>query len=339
MPRELPLLSPFLLQPIALLSLVFVPLGILRRRWVPPLVVTLTIALLVGALTTIPLLGCVYGITLRYFADLTPALALLGSTALVMGYHWLSERHPAELQFGPKRSARSLLVSFAALSWACSLAIGVLLGWGAWTFAYPEQVVRPRRVSNELLAAVTARLRPDAVRDWVEPPEGTTWRMHDGSYLDEATIYLRSTQPESSLVLAVDWRGTAPTHVALRINNVDVDQHTLQPGRQLWVSQALPDLPVDNVVGVRLDVGLAGAQAGDVMPLTIYRAYFTRGEAEAAVYRTIASGVEQEPSASERLLATGDEVLVREALLATQAENARLRNELAQHDQPAGPSP
>jgi hypothetical protein len=144
--------------------------------------------------------------------------------------------------------------------------------------------------------------------------------MPDGRYLDESTIYLRSTEPGASLVVALDWHDNVPTQLVVTIGSVDTDQQTIQPGQQLVVSRALPELPLDTVVGVRLSLPhVTGAQPGDVLPLVVHRVYFTRGAAEAAIYRTIASRIEQTPPASQQLFATADELLLRQALLDAQA--------------------
>jgi hypothetical protein len=254
-----------------------------------------------------------------------------------------------------------LLVAGAALCWTFSVAIGVALGLGAWAYTFPTQIVQARRASNEVWAALSASLKPDAVRDWAEPAEAMTWRTPDGSYFDQSTIYLRSTEPGASLVVALDWHDTTPTQLVIQIDGSDVDQLSLPPGRHLLVSRALPGLPVDRIVGIRLRVPRpTGAQTGDVLPLTVQRLYFTRGAAEAALYQTLATGIEQTPSASDQLLATSAEMVARRALAdnqaaliatqvelrrtqdvlaAAQAEITRLKNELERRPQSTGTGP
>jgi hypothetical protein len=314
MPREMPLISPFVLQPVALVSLVAIPLVVTRKISISRVALSVALALLIGGLLTIPLLGCVYGINLRYFGDLAPGLAIAGSIFLITAY---------------QSAARKLVSSFAVVAWSSSLAIGVALGIGVWTFAYPEQVIRPRRIANELAAGITAYIHPDTVRDWLEPADGTSWREHDGRYLDRSTIFMRTPQTDTALVIAVNLLASEPANMVIRIDASDVDQQVLTPGRQLIVTRDLPELRPDSTVGVRLTVpSLAQAQAGATLPLIVYRVFFTRGPAETAAYRTIATGIAQAPSTAEELLATSDELRVRQALLdniaALRAADARI---------------
>src|SRR5262249_27766547 len=73
-------------------------------------------------------------------------------------------------------------------------------------------------------------------------------------------------------------------------------------------------LSANSVVPVRVDV--PGTGPGEPTPLTIQRLYFTRGAAEAELYRAISDG-EAAPNAS--LLANDAETAVRKNLADTQA--------------------
>jgi hypothetical protein len=140
-PVEPPFVSMFLLAPIGLLSLTAPVFYRVAKR--PAQVLLLSAGL--GLLPATALLGTIGGASARYAADLLPALTLVGTLALL---HWSS---------GGGRRRRDLVVA-AGACWALSIAVGVMLGLGAWLYSFPEAARQARSASYALTDPVAWRL-------------------------------------------------------------------------------------------------------------------------------------------------------------------------------------
>jgi hypothetical protein len=142
-PFEPPLISPFVQAPISLLALA-APL-VARRiaKQSGTLLIVLATGLLGGAMMTIPLLSCANGVNFRYYADLTPALTLLGSLLFVASLASVSHR--------TGMISRRSLLTFGALSLFVTLVAGVVLGLASWRYTYAKAADAAARLTEESL--------------------------------------------------------------------------------------------------------------------------------------------------------------------------------------------
>jgi hypothetical protein len=121
---ELPVVSPFVLAPVSLLTAI-APVAIVKRA-MPHGLGLFLVSMMVGIGATLFLLSSFPFITARYIADILPGLTLCGSTLLV----WVAARPGL---------ATSRIAAPVCMAWAVSIAAGLALGWGAWQYSFPEQ--------------------------------------------------------------------------------------------------------------------------------------------------------------------------------------------------------
>jgi hypothetical protein len=137
---EAPLISPFILAPIAFFGLLFPAV----HRRIPTSVRALLSSVFLGVLATLLLLTGVGGIDARYFADISPPLTLAGSLLLL--YCLASTSAPAWL-------------SAAAVSaWAVAIVVGLTLGFGAWLYSFAGAARTVKTDSYAVTDAVLWRL-------------------------------------------------------------------------------------------------------------------------------------------------------------------------------------
>jgi hypothetical protein len=117
---------------------------VVYRRSSPPVKVLLA-SVGLGVLPATILLGYVGSASARYTADISPALTLVGTLALM---YWASRARP-----GLRR-----LSAAAALAWSVSIVFGVMLGVGVWLYSFPQAAREAQSASYTLTDLVAWRL-------------------------------------------------------------------------------------------------------------------------------------------------------------------------------------
>jgi hypothetical protein len=156
---EIPLVSVFILAPVALLALASPALFRARRPPATPATRLLLASLLLGLSLTLLLLGSFLGATIRYTADVMPALITLGTLVLLWWTARPSSRAaPALGAVPPTGSGR--LAPVAVPCWSISVVVGLGLGLGVWEHAYPCAAERAQEATDGGLAAIERALGP-----------------------------------------------------------------------------------------------------------------------------------------------------------------------------------
>jgi hypothetical protein len=145
---EPPLVSPFLLAPVALLSLA-VPF--VARAWkrAPSILI---VSVLCGTPVTILCLSTSEGVDGRYYGDIAPALTLVGSLVLL---HWTSSFRGEGAAAVLGRACSS---TFAVLSWLISLGFGLTLGFAIWQDSFPEAAKSVKATADDLSYGLATQL-------------------------------------------------------------------------------------------------------------------------------------------------------------------------------------
>jgi hypothetical protein len=145
---ELPVVSPFVLAPVSLLTAI-APVAIVKRA-MPQGLGLFLVSMIVGIAATLFLLSSFPFVTARYIADILPALTLCGSTVLV----WLAAKPGL---------ATSRIAPPVCMAWAVSIAAGLALGWGAWQYSFPEQAGLAGATLNRTVDSASWVVRSTAI--------------------------------------------------------------------------------------------------------------------------------------------------------------------------------
>lgn len=270
---DFPMASIFLIAPVGLFALLYP----FRRTLLPgersrP-VELLLVHLLLGTALAMLILCDTQGVTLRYTADLVPALMLAGSIILLETLTRRNGVQPGRIGRAARRWWTRAAPSVIALSTLGAVLFGVLCGLAAWARLYPGAAYPAYARMDGMVAGLRVAAAPGSIPEIYRPCGPGTWRAPDGRYLRDAPIYLRVPEGGAALIAWVDSDLPPRTEISIKVGDQPPVTERLRAGQQVVMTPKLTGLQPGQIVPVQLGIPAPpapeAAYAHLPVPLTI----------------------------------------------------------------------
>jgi hypothetical protein len=229
--------------------------GVRREIDARPVVKLLVLSGLIGGLLALIPLCATPGVVVRYTADFVPGLTLAGSLVFMAVMHVVGRRRLTARQAPPLKVGALALSMFLPVMVVFVVATGLVVGVMSWRPQYPAAAEHVHWITDEMIAQATVTIWPSSAKTMVQPCGRSTWRLHDGSYRNEATIYLRAPANRPSLVALIDEMRNAPAipgkSVVVKVAGQTVAHELLTDERLRIVARRLPDVEEGDIVPIQ----------------------------------------------------------------------------------------
>ena len=165
---------------------------------------------------------------------------------------------------GRARLYATLSRVLSGLATACTVPViiaGLIYGLMVWRLIYPPQVLDIYLAIDESIARTRTTIAPGRIQSVNKPCGGTTWRTPGGSYLKDATVYLRAPSQRATLVAVLTSTPDLKpgTEMTVTVDGQTVLRQQLSNGQQVIATPPLQNLGGGQIVPIKFE--LSGADA------------------------------------------------------------------------------